>query len=429
MQNSIKSSLEYIEHNLKTDITAEELAQMASYSAGHFCRMFAQAMDITVASYILKRRLDHALQEIALGKKAIAVVYDYGFDTYAGFYKAFVKMYGCSPKKYLKLYKNSEVFIMHSENDIRDILSNWDIPAGLQVKDASIRHWQTGEIQWQIWQIGNEYYLKTNERSKMIRNMRIAMAMAKQGLTSEFLPIPTKAGGEYLDGKHIFLLTKKVGQQLINQPLSDSEIAALDYHSNRAKSSFKLGQAVAKLHLALKDVEDNVKPYDANLYQHTMDSMPAVKAHCKKYDLGIGEEFFTDYASTFGILYDKLPKQLVHGNLTGDSIVFERGEIIGVKGYDVYNISHIRLFDIVYSAGETNTQPIATYLETLKNILQGYDSVVPLTECEKQGIYYVLCSIGINMLAHCDETWDVSGRNRNGLVFLAQNKEMFVDLV
>jgi len=428
MQNFIQLALEYIEHNLKTEITPEELAEMASYSPGHFCRLFAQAMDSTVASYILKRRLDHALQEIALGRKAIAVVYDYGFDTYAGFYKAFVKMYGCSPKKYLNTNKKPEVF-MQREKDIRNILMNWDIPNDLQIKDASIRHWQTGETQWQIWQVGDEYYLKTSERSKMIKNIRIAKTMANEGLTSEFLPIPTKSGDDYFDGKHIFLLTKKVGEPLINEPLSDSEIAALDYHSNRANSAYKLGQAVAMLHRALKHVQDDIKPYEANLYTSATNSIPKVKEQSQKYNLGISEAFFADYTHTFGMLYDQLPKQLVHGNLTGDSIVFENGEIVGIKGYEVYNISHIRLFDIVYSAGETNTMPIESYIETLRAILAGYDSIDPLTHHEKQAVYYVLCSIGINMLAHCDETWDVSGRNRKALEFLAQNKELFVDLV
>jgi len=46
-------------------------------------------------------RLDAALQEMAMGAKAVDVAFDYGFDTYAGFYKAFVRMYGISPKKYL----------------------------------------------------------------------------------------------------------------------------------------------------------------------------------------------------------------------------------------------------------------------------------------------------------------------------------------
>ena len=75
MQSLIKSSLDYIEHNLKTDITADELASMANYSVRHYCRLFAHAMDTTVAGYILKRRLDHALAEISSGRKAINMVF------------------------------------------------------------------------------------------------------------------------------------------------------------------------------------------------------------------------------------------------------------------------------------------------------------------------------------------------------------------
>lgn len=105
MPEIIKSSLDYIEHNLKTDITAEELARMANYSTFHYYRLFSSVMESSVSSYILKRRLDHALSEIADGHRAIDVVLEYGFDTYAGFYKAFTKMYGCSPKKYLSIYK------------------------------------------------------------------------------------------------------------------------------------------------------------------------------------------------------------------------------------------------------------------------------------------------------------------------------------
>ena len=427
IQDIIKPSLAYIEQNLKTDITADELAEMANYSTGHFCRMFAQAMDSTVASYILKRRLDHALAEIALGRKAIGVVFEYGFDTYAGFYKAFVKMYGCSPKKYLQIYIKPEG-IMHSEKNLQIILGNWDIAKGLKIEDAAIRNWKTGEIDWQMWKIGDDYYLITNERSKMIRNMRIAKALQKEGLASEFLPIPTNTGNDYLDGEHVFMLTKKVGEPRITQPLSDAELMGMTFHENRAKSAYKLGQAIARLHRALKSVQDDVKPYEANLYAQGLKSSEKVKEISLKYNMGMGEDFFDDYKQTFGGLYKGLPKQLIHGNPTGDSVVFENGEVVGLKGYEIYNISHVRLFDIVYCAGETNTGPLETYLKTLKSILAGYDSIDPLTAQEKQSVYYVLCSIGMNMLAHLDGALDVSKRNREALVFLSKNKELFVNL-
>jgi len=429
MQDFIRCSLDYIEQNLKTDITAEELAEMANYSVGHFCRLFAAAIGSTIASYILKRRLDHALAAVLSGKKAIDVVHEYGFETYAGFYKAFVKMYGCSPKKYLSI-KKSEVNIMYSEKDIQAILKNWDIPKGLKIEDASLRSWKTGEIEWQMWKVGDEHYLKTNERSRMIKNIRIAKALKKEGLLSEFLPVPTIDGNDYLDGEDIFLLTKKVGEPVIDRPLPDEELASMEFNDNRAKYPYQLGQAIAKLHRALKSVQDDVKPYEANLYQQGLCSIPKVKEHSIKYNLKIDDAFFDDYTKTFGELYEKLPKQLIHGNPTGDSHVYENGEVVGLKGYEIYNISHVRLFDITWCAGEIKIGSIESYLKMLKDILKGYNSLNPLSPEEKQAIYYVLCVSAMNCIAHCDDdTLDVSKRNSKAIVFLAANKEMFCNLI
>jgi len=430
MQDFIKSSLDYIEQNLKTDITASELANMANYSAGYFCRLFAEAMGSTVASYILKRRLDHALAEMSSGRKAIGVVMEYGFDTYAGFYKAFVRMYGCSPKKYLSIYKKAEVFIMLSEKEIRSILRNWDIPNGLKIEDASTRDWKTGDIEWQIWKIGDDYYLKTNERSKMIKNIRIAKALEKEGLSSEFLPIPTTAGNDYHDGAQIFLLTRKVGEPLIASPKSDDELASMEFNNDRINHAYRLGQAIARLHRALKSVQDDVMPYEANKYRQSLDSIPKVKEYLQKQGMAIDDTFFDDYAQTFGVLYEKMPKQLVHGNPTGDTVVYENGDVVAIKGYEIYNVSHVRLFDIVWCAGEINTRSIDEYLPMLKEILRGYNSLNPLINEEIQAIYYMLCAAAMGCIAYVnDDTLDVLKRNLKALGFLSENKAMFTNLL
>jgi len=431
MQEFIKSSLDYIEQNLKSEITVDELAEKVNYSAGHYCRLFAQVMDTTVASYILKRRLDHALTEISSGRKAVDVVLEYGFYTYAGFYKAFVKMYGCSPKNYLKIYKKSEVFIMHSEKEIQALLVNWDIPKGSKVQDVSTRHWKTGEIEWPIWQIGDDYYLKTNERSRMIKNIRVAKALKSEGLSSEFLPVPTTTGKDYVDGEHIFLLTKKVGEPLNTRPLSDDEVANMRGSDSRIKYAYKLGQAMAKLHRALKSIQDDVQPYEANIYLQSLDSMPKVKECCAKFNMEIDGAFFDEYTKAFGELYEKVPKQLIHGNPTVESVVYENGEVVGLKGYEIYNMSYVRLFDLVWCAGEINAQPdIETYLKMFKDILSGYNSLNPLSAEEKQAIYYVLCAAQMNSIAFCGEDMlDTSKRSLKALALLANKKELFVNLV
>jgi len=249
-------------------------------------------------------------------------------------------------------------------------------------------------------------------------------------LASEFLPIPTKAGGDYVDGAQIFLLTKKVGEPLITEPLANQEIAALDYHDKRAKSPYKLGQAIAKLHRALKTVQDEVKPYEGNKYRSGLDAIPKVKEYLRKQGITINDTFFDDYTQTFGALHEKMPKQLIHGNPTGDTVVYENGNIVGIRGYEVYNLSLVRLFDLIWCAGEINTRSFDDYLPMLKEILHGYDSLNPLTAEEKQAVYYMLCASAMDCIAYIDDdTLDVLKRNLNALVFLADNKSAFSNLL
>jgi AraC-like DNA-binding protein len=46
----IKSALTYIEQNLKADITAEELAQMAGYSTYHYDRLVSAVTGSSIAA-------------------------------------------------------------------------------------------------------------------------------------------------------------------------------------------------------------------------------------------------------------------------------------------------------------------------------------------------------------------------------------------
>ena len=63
----IQKSIDYIEDNLKTDITAKELSEMAGFSMFHFYRLFQSAVGMPVMQYITRRRLLHALYDMHCG--------------------------------------------------------------------------------------------------------------------------------------------------------------------------------------------------------------------------------------------------------------------------------------------------------------------------------------------------------------------------
>ena len=153
----VKRSISYIEQNLKEELRIEDLAQLAGYSVGHYQKLFSQITGISVATFLNKRRLDVALSEIRRGRRAIDAAFDYGFDSYAGFYKAFVRVYGNSPKKILS---HKEELSMYLQNELRNVLVNWDILQDLPILNISIL--DDAAVADNVWAIGEDYILKTN---------------------------------------------------------------------------------------------------------------------------------------------------------------------------------------------------------------------------------------------------------------------------
>ena len=101
----IQRSLDSIEERLKEDIDAEVLASEAGYSLFHYYRVFQSTVGYPVMQYILRRKLINAIYEIAQGRKKSDASFDYGFETYSGFYRSFVREFGYTPSEYLQRFK------------------------------------------------------------------------------------------------------------------------------------------------------------------------------------------------------------------------------------------------------------------------------------------------------------------------------------
>lgn len=97
--------LDYIEENLKENLTLVDLSRQFHYSPRQLYYYLYEITGMPIMAYIRRRKLVNAAQEIALGRKMYDVAIDYGFETQAGFYKAFLQCIGCTPSEFQNHHK------------------------------------------------------------------------------------------------------------------------------------------------------------------------------------------------------------------------------------------------------------------------------------------------------------------------------------
>ncbi|MCY6958380.1 AraC family transcriptional regulator [Clostridium brassicae] len=104
--DAISQCIEFIEKNIKSNLTPEVIANKCGYSVFHFSRIFNINKGISLMEYVKKRRLSLAAMDLFKGERIIDIALDYGFGTHNGFSKAFKKEFGFSPKQYIKCMGN-----------------------------------------------------------------------------------------------------------------------------------------------------------------------------------------------------------------------------------------------------------------------------------------------------------------------------------
>ena len=164
--NMMQNSIDYIETNLKSELSAFELAESAGFSLFHYYRIFKSVVGISVMQYILRRKLCNAIYEISCGNKMIDVAFSYGFDTHAGFFKAFKREYDCSPTQYIKKYRvikpykinlKQEECIMMTDKKLKEILIHWELKEPVKIKD--LYNEDSGSKFENVWIVNDEFVM------------------------------------------------------------------------------------------------------------------------------------------------------------------------------------------------------------------------------------------------------------------------------
>lgn len=396
----IQEAMDFMEENLKAEIEIPELSKRAGYSEYHFCQLFQVATGLSVKRYLVCRRLKHGVYEISKGAKKQEVAFSYGFDTYAGFYKAFYREYGMSPSEYLKAYRPSfpyrvnllqEGKVMISKKILEKLLAHWDMENSAV---SNVYYEGSNQVSENEFQVGEEFVLKVSGLpGGLKRHMEIAQALDKEGLQAS-LPVAS-AEGELLvqEGDVYAILCKRVqGTKMSGREMFDA---------CNEKAAYRFGTLIGKLHLALAKLDSGL--CRENRLHDTVNGW-AIPAAQKKMNLS--QELVAEYKNCFCEIYDKLPKQLIHRNMNLSYVYLNGDEMAGVTDFELSEYC-LRLFDVCYAAtgilseNFTDTdETMEKWLQLYKSIVRGYDEVVGLTKEEKQVLPYVVFSIQLICVAY-----------------------------
>ena len=396
----IQEAMDSMEENLKSEIEIAELSKRAGYSEYHFCQLFQMATGLSVKRYLVCRRLKHGLYEISKGVKKQEVAFSYGFDTYAGFYKAFYREYGMSPSEYLKAHRPSfpyrvnllqEGKVMISKKIMEKLLAHW----GMENSPVNNVYYEgSDQVSENEFQVGEDFVLKVSGLpGGLKRHMEIAGELDNVGLQTS-VPVATKAGELLVqEGEVYAILCKKVH----GAKMSGREM----FTTGDTKAAYRFGTLIGKLHLALAKLDSGL--CGENRLHDTVNGW-AIPAAQKKMNLS--QELVAEYKKCFCDIYDKLPKQLIHRNMNLSYVYLNGDEMAGVTDFELSEYC-IRLFDVCYAAtgilseNFTDTdETMEKWLQLYKSIVRGYDGVVGLTKGEKQVLPYVVFSIQLICVAY-----------------------------
>ncbi len=108
----IQNVLNYIERNLHTAITLEEVATFTRVTPSYLSRLFKKSMDETFISYLTRRRMEWARKKLVESDQSVTeIALDLGYQDVNYFCKSFKKETGVSPTVYRRDNKTASTAV------------------------------------------------------------------------------------------------------------------------------------------------------------------------------------------------------------------------------------------------------------------------------------------------------------------------------
>lgn len=167
----------------------------------------------------------------------------------------------------------------------------------------------------------------------------------------------------------------------------------------------EIGRGLASLHCCLADYKQDFEFSQFDLFRDVSDyAWPAVQAYAGIRFHNRLRDIEQDIARNMVNPYEALPRQLIHRDFHPGNFVFQEGKIAGILDFDRVRIAP-RIFDLCYcstavlSAHFNDPGRRENWPEFVQALLQGYGSVLPLSQTEAFIFLYMVYLIQFLFIA------------------------------
>lgn len=125
MNNLLINILSFIDNNLYTQISINDLSNRFFYNKDYIMRIFKKEFGMTIIEYINKKRVYNSLKDLKeTDYYILKISILYGFTSQEYYSETFTKIMGVSPQVYRKFCKNSLTISYEEISIIRKNLTN-----------------------------------------------------------------------------------------------------------------------------------------------------------------------------------------------------------------------------------------------------------------------------------------------------------------
>ena len=253
------------------------------------------------------------------------------------------------------------------------------------------------QIYTSAWLVGEQYVLKVYDDCVALeRNIKILRALAENDIPVAKV-FSTKEGTSYVEEEGVFFV--------LTARLPGSNLMQFDKELSIAT---QMGWIIGDLHAAFRTCEKEIEFWD-----NSLELKGWIRAAFEKNEWKyVSKEAFDVLVNRLEVLYDNLPRQLIHRDVHFGNFLFDKGKFSGYIDFDLSQ-RNIRIFDLCYfllgllSEEEKLELSKAQWFEIVEKTLAGYEQISPLNEAEKKAIPLVMEAIELLFVAWFTENDNV----------------------